>query len=392
MITNKTRPTVRLVATLLIVVMTAVLLEGMSRLAYAYREDLQKLPGLSDLLQRDLDLDAYEMPATDGGYHWVLRPGYAADAARVIDEKAKAGRVVGRRALEGAGMTAGMPVMRINRDGFKGPEIDASRSRPRILALGDSTTFGMGGFDYPRVMEAAFGRKGVAAEVVNGGVEGYAPRNVLREMGRYGKLKPQIATLYIGWNALYSRNPEIYRMEERFRLVWAGRRVGRMLRAVVRGARNDALSLYNREMNPDRQSSEVADLETYRPLFLVDVEKVVDGLQAMGARVVLVTLPGLFTMQDKPTAKALKMGHLPEFTDNPYVLAAMTARYNESLRVLGKRRGLVVIDLEAWSRAALRPRDAYFSDSVHLTPGGLEKIGRFMAEQLAPLVADLAAR
>ena len=392
MAASETRPTVRLAATLLIVIATAVGLEGISRLAYAYREDLQKLPLLSHVLQRDLDLDAYEMPSPDGGYHWVLRPGYEADAARVIDEKTKAGRIVGRRALEGAGVTAGMPALRINRDGFKGPEIDGSHSNVRILALGDSTTFGMGGLDYPRAMEAALGRKGVAAEVVNGGVEGYAPRNLLREMGRYGKPKPQIATLYIGWNALFSRNPDAYRLEGRIRLVWAGRRVGRMLGAIVRGKPEHALSLYNREMKPDRRSPEVADLDSYRPLFLGDVEKVIDGLQAMGARVVLVTLPGLFTMQDRPTAKALKMGHLPEFTDNPYVLAAMTGRYNEALRALGKRRGLKVIDLAVWSRTALKPREAYFSDSVHLTPEGLEKIGHFMAEQLAPLLADLAVR
>ncbi len=389
---NENRPTVRLAATLLVVIATAVGLEGMSRLAYAYREDLQKLPLLSDVLQRDLDLDAYEMPSPDGGYHWVLRPGYAAAAARVIEEKTKAGRVVGRRALEGAGMAAGMPPLRVNADGFKGPEIDGSHSRVRILALGDSTTFGLGGFDYPRVMEAALDRKSVAAEVVNGGVEGYAPRNLLREMGRYGKLKPEIATLYIGWNALYSRDPDAYRLEERFRLAWAGREIGRLVRAVVRGARIDALSLYNRDMRPDRQSPEVADLDSYQPPFLGDVEKVIDGLAAMGARVVLVTLPGLFTMEDRPTAKALKMGHLPEFTDNPYVLAKLTGRYNQALRTLGKSRGLKVIDLEAWSRTALKPRDAYFSDSVHLTRGGLEKIGRFMAEQLAPLLAELAVK
>ncbi len=389
---NENRPTVRLAATLLVVIATAVGLEGVSRLAYAYREDLQKLPLLSDVLQRDLDLDAYEMPSPDGGNHWVLRPGYTAAAARVMDEKAKAGRVVGRRALESAGVVAGMPVLRINRDGFKGPEIDGSHSRVRVLALGDSTTFGMGGFDYARVMEAALDRKSVAAEVVNGGVEGYAPRNVLREMGRYGKLKPEIATLYIGWNPLYSRNPDVYRLEDRIRSAWAGREIARLFRAVVQGKRIDALSLYNREMNPDRLSPKVDDLGSYQPPFLGDVETVIDGLQAMGTRVVLVTLPGLFTMEDTPTAKALKIGHLPEFTDNPYVLAGITARYNQSLRVLGKRRGLKVIDLEAWSRSALKPRDAYFFDSVHLTPEGLEKIGRFMADQLAPLVTDLAAR
>jgi len=378
------RPSVRLAAVLLVVLASAVLLEGMSRLAFAFREDLQGLPGISGFLQRSLILDAYEMPSPDGGYHWVLRPGYAATASQLLSEKAEAGRVVGLRALKAANNG-----LSINRDGFKGPEIDPSHSRIRILALGDSTTFGTAGFDYPRVMEAILNRDSTAVEVINGGVEGYSPRNLLRELERYKNLKPNIVTLYIGWNAIYARDPNGQQAEDISRLIWAGRRIIRMARIMLEGDKNYALGLYGRKLHPDPGSRAVADLNNHQPWFMGLVESLVDGLESAGARVVLVTLPGLFTMDEKPTAKALSMGHLPEYTLNPYVLAKLTERYNGAVRALAKRRRLMVVDLAAWSRDALRPRDAYFTDSVHLTPAGLEKIGAYMGRRLKALVDQI---
>lgn len=89
--------------------------------------------------------------------------------------------------------------------------------------------------------------------------------------------------------------------------------------------------------------------------------------------------------QGRGFERALKVGHLPTFTRNPYVLAMMTQRYNQSLRTLAERRGLVVIDLERWSGAPLRPRDAYFFDSVHLYEKGQEMIGDFLASELLRL-------
>ncbi|MGH6660974.1 MAG: SGNH/GDSL hydrolase family protein, partial [Rhodospirillales bacterium] len=126
--------------------------------------------------------------------------------------------------------------------------------------------------------------------------------------------------------------------------------------------------------------------------FMDEIERIVEGLAAAGTDVVLVTLPGLFTASETPTPGALAIGHLPRFTDNPSVLAALTGRYNAALRDLARRRGLDMIDLEQWSVDALRPRDAYFLDSVHLTARGLELIGAFMAERLASRVEGVQKR
>ena len=47
-------------------------------------------------------------------------------------------------------------LFRINSDGFKGPEIDSTHALIRILALGDSTTFGLGSVDYPSSLQTHF--------------------------------------------------------------------------------------------------------------------------------------------------------------------------------------------------------------------------------------------
>lgn len=382
----KFRLSVKLTAAVLVILATALLFEAMARVVYVYREDIRKISLVSGVLQRSLILDPYEMPSPEGGYHWVLRPGYQISIEKLVSEKKRAGHELGARNLQ-IGLkeraVSGVGVFRINKAGFKGPELDSSHSRPRILALGDSTTFGIGLDDYPRYLETALKRRGIAAEVINGGVEGYFPINILYELDRYRSLKPKIVTLYIGWNALYSHIPWPDAWVNSLRLVWLFEQSRRTLRPKFANQRAQAEKLFNRVPKPEPVSSDVRTLETYVPPFLERIERIVDEFESIGTEVVLVTLPGLFTVSGNPTPRALKIGYLPEFTDNPYVLAKLTERYNATLRALAARRGLGVIDLEKWSVSAFQPREAFFLDSVHLTARGLEMIGSFMADQLA---------
>ncbi len=390
---KKFRLSVKLTAAGLVMVAVAGLLEGGARIVFAYRDDIQRRPLISAMLQRSLILDPYEMPSSRGGYHWVLRPGYRASMEQLVAEKRLAGRELGARVLQTSienWNPGGKAIFRINGDGFKGPELDKTHARPRILALGDSTTFGIGGRDYPRRMEADLNRRGIPIEVVNGGVEGYFPRNLFYEIERYKALKPEIVTLYIGWNSLFSHVPWKDAWENRLRAVWLYKRASRTLRAIAGDRQAFAMKMYNRSLKPDLSSPDVQSLHDYIPPFLVRIERIIDEFQSVGSDVVLVTLPGLFTMSETPSAKALKIGHLPEFTENPYVLAKLMERYNAALRTLADKRGLAVIDLEEWSAKALRPREDYFTDSIHLTRKGLEMIGAFMADQLAGKVKKLS--
>ena len=117
-----------------------------------------------------------------------------------------------------------------------------------------------------------------------------------------------------------------------------------------------------------------------------DVQEVVRALRATGSTVILITLPCLYTLDAPPTDKALQIGDMPSFTSNPYVLAKLADRYNAELRALAQRENVRVIDLDAWSRLALRPRDAYFVNAVHLNLEAQEMAGRYIAAELAPLL------
>jgi lysophospholipase L1-like esterase len=386
---RKYRLSVKITAGVLIVIAAAGLFETLARVVFAYREEIRASSVLSGIFQRSHDLDPYEMRSPNGLFHWVLRPGYKATRKELIAGKIKAGRDLGAGALQteikGLG-GVGKPIFRINADGFKGPELDKTHARPRILAIGDSTTFGVGAIDYPRRLETLLTGRGIPVEVINGGVEGYSPRNLGYEIERYKALKPEIVTLYIGWNSLFLDVPWEDAWENRLRTVWLFTRVKRTMREMFNDPRTFALSLYNRDLKPDSGSPDVRMLETYMPPFMGRIERLIDEFTPIGSRIVLVTLPGLFTMSEPPSIRALKIGHLPYFTNNPYVLAKMTERLNSALRALAERRGIGLIDLEKWSVQALRPRDDFFSDSVHLKPKGLNLIGAFMAEQLENLI------
>ena len=246
---------IRLTAFALVALVTAFLMEAGARLVFALEEEIRRSHLLSYPFRRTLALDPYEMPSPDIGYHWVLRPGYRASIRRLASEKAAAGRVIAAPTLtnQAASGEAEME-LRINSTGFKGPEIDHGHSRLRILTLGDSTTFGIGPIGYPEVMAQRLNRDGAAVEVINGGVEGYSSRNILYEIDRYKALKPELVTLYIGWNALFAENlPNGWweRHLQVFRVVQKSLRAGRRMVA----GQQYAMQMYHRDLRPDRAAA-----------------------------------------------------------------------------------------------------------------------------------------
>jgi len=152
------------------------------------------------------------------------------------------------------------------------------------------------------------------------------------------------------------------------------------------GSTEMALEAYSKPKDRKRDASEVRALDGFQPTFMSDMEMIVKEMQSVGSAVVLITLPGLFVMNEEPSQRALKIGHLPIFTDNPYVLAKISTEYNQRLRHLAKSLGLFAVDLEEWSRESLKSRDQFFLDSVHLSEEGQALIGQYLAKQLLPLV------
>ncbi len=104
--------------------------------------------------------------------------------------------------------TAKLPrsfVLSTNEAGYRGPPLQPAGSRVRILALGDSTTFGLCVNDqetWPAQLQALLNANAGLEkyEVVNGGVTGYTIYQALRRIDEWLALKPSVVILTSGNN------------------------------------------------------------------------------------------------------------------------------------------------------------------------------------------------
>ena len=366
---------------------TVAIVEIGARLAAFFKTELLTHGFTSERPVDPSTLNAYQMADPRHPSNWVLRPGYTQTLQEAIEAKEKTGRMLAVAYLKDRAAKLNInltdTIIRINQVGFKGPELDKNHSRLRILNLGESTTFGtlFDKYSYPRTLERELRNRGIDAEVINAGVENYTAGNILMRIDEFKALRPEISTIYIGWNNLFGPEPQVGLSKYSFtcRLI---RRINGKLSRPTRTAMEE----YNKPKHVDANAPQVNELSGFVPPFIGDVEEIVRQMQSMNSRVIIVTLPSLFTMNEDPSEEALKKGQLPSFTDNPYVLAKLIERYNAALRELANRDGLQIIDLERWSKDALVPRNSYFYDSMHLYEEGQEKIGIYMADEITNVI------
>ena len=113
------------------------------------------------------------------------------------------------RLVPGTRLTRGGAEMRVNRLGFRGPEISRTKGeRFRIVALGESTTFGftVSATDrtWPAVLEERIAREftcDAPIEVINAGVPGWTLANQINRLSRdVYPLEPDLLLSYHGYN------------------------------------------------------------------------------------------------------------------------------------------------------------------------------------------------
>jgi hypothetical protein len=368
---------VRIIAWTLAGLVCLALLEGGARLVLGLRDSMPSYVPVQESL-----LNEYQMRDTKLPWLWRLKTGYKKTIQELIDEKRAAGRTLGAESLERwvkeLNLGPGSPAMEINAQGLKGPPLDPVNFPFRVLTIGDSCTFGtaIDYESYPRALERGLRAGSMPVEVANAGVEGYSPRHVLARMDELKGLKPKVTVIYVGWNALYSE--DIYSQLQPIAVVRLARKAYRRL--IPSKALNYTPAGGGQDRH--RRSGAVANAGRAKFTFMADVEKIVREMQGSGSRVVLATIPGLFRMDEVPSRRALEIGHLPDFTDNPFVLAVLAENYNAQLRELASRTGADLIDLEAWSKQALQPLDQNFFDSVHLEPRSQTKLGEHLAAEM----------
>ena len=373
-------------AGLVVVVFALVCLEALAWMTFAARSVLRE--AVSEILSLELQLDPYEIKDDVVPGHWRLRPGYGATTDELIAAKDDAGKWLGSEAIRST-QDAELKTLTINDDGFKGAPLDPTHRCPRILAIGDSVTFGLGATSYPHFMQRAFDAAGLCVEVVNAGVEGYGPRNVIYELDRDKALKPEYVTVYIGWNAIFSSDLRAGAAGFTWlKTPWLLTRAKYVLSSIIQGPTAVSTKLYNKALNPDIDSPEIKQIQS-RPLdFEDDLSQLVSELRAMDTEVYLVSLFGLFQVDQMPSEEAMRIGHLPAWTDNPYVLAVLADLTNDSMRRLSEQDHVHYVNMQSWGRETLRPPEKFFFDSVHFNLEGLQRVGGFLAKMLMPSVVN----
>src|SRR5439155_966301 len=251
------------------------IVEGGARVTFAHKDQLKsQLPIPMSMLHEYQERDPRK-PA-----NWILKAGFV-ETFGDLQARTRTGQAVDEaHLLTGTVATGTRPTdvfIRVNKDGFRGPELDASHSRPRVIAIGDSTTFGtIESHTYPHVLERELRKRGLDVEVINAGVEGSSPQNVLYRLDRFKQLRPDVVTVYIGWTPLFAdtRQSAMNRSWARvdtLRLASIGFNLA--LQAVHRSQAPVKLEAAPKHADPN--APEVRRLNDFVPEFMPEVESIV---------------------------------------------------------------------------------------------------------------------
>ncbi len=254
----------------------------------------------------------------------------------------------------------------INSLSFRGDEITLEKPDgiTRIVSIGDSTTFGvLDQLSYPerlnnRLQECHY-------QVINAGVEAY---NSFYALNRFQydilPLDPDIVTVTIGWNDLYSidparpelvldRNSWLSQLAEASELIRTAISIGVRIRP-LETANRDTITVF----------------EAYYPQqFYNNLNEIVDLAQDEEIQIILVTLPSILQASDLDNY--LDIIHYPHFTNSPQLLEILWQTHNDVIQQVGLERNVSIIDLNSEFQNNPESSD-YFFDTLHFHGEGVE--------------------
>jgi lysophospholipase L1-like esterase len=269
----------------------------------------------------------------------------------------------------------------INSDGFVGKELEPEGDDLwRIVTVGDSCTYGGGHKTdtYPAMLGEMLDRqepRGLRYEVVNAGVSGLNSELALRRLrSKVVALKPDVVTIYIGWNDLMKVDPLSQGGAEK----WAS--VARMIDDLwlIKGMRKLIFfhlrgNLWTPKTGPESRTGRFADFE---PSFYErNLLEMVEAVRGMGSHAVLLTLPTVvkpdMTLSDLERAKVI----FPYFQSAYGVgdLLDLIDAYNRVIRRVAAREDVPLVELSG-SFAKIEDTPRYFIDTMHLSPFGMELV------------------
>lgn len=312
-------------------------------------EVLVRLSGATSATRRHFRPGIY---APDPALGWVLRPSY--DGVHVEYDRE-------------------VPTT-TNAHGARGPAWDAARAaaRVRVLALGDSCTFGRGvpdGATWPARLEAHLRARGADAAVFNAGVEGYDTAQELEVLRRRAPLvRPTVVVVCWLSNDAHGRPPvqvfdgHLARDRAHFE-DW-------LARTERRGVNRSALYRFlrvrwtlleaglglRRDDPPDARISDAQLASSQTPL-----RAIVDETRALGATPLVVLLPREEELDD------------PRFDTS----------HHDRMQAFVEGLGVQVVNLaRAWRDDPPHGPRFLPRDAIHLTPAGYDAVAGAVARAI----------
>ena len=281
----------------------------------------------------------------------------------------------------------------INSRGFVGQEFDETppAGTTRIIAVGDSCTFTLGLWEmaYPAVAERILNGQDVPGriEYINAGIEGYssdfALARIREELLQY---KPQIVTIYIGWNDLMKQNPDGHAATE-------GRSVMAQIMNesyLVRAYSKLIFVVLRPRIFRPRVEADEAGLRAYDQYVPKRYERnlrmMISELRGKGIQVILFTLPTVvergLTVDDLKKRGVFFPYYAGSFSIDR--LLSLHAAYNRTIRNVGREEQVPVVDLdEQFKKLDVRP---LFWDTMHPSRRGNAVIAESAARQIKLLL------
>ena len=286
---------------------------------------------------------------------------------------------------------------RINSKGFVGPEFDDQPSAGvyRIMALGDSCTFGFWQVVYPGRLERLLDDGGTSRrfEVINAGIEGYnstfALGRIQDELLRY---RPHLMIIYIGWNDLMKTDPSnASRVDE---YPWLAELLDRsyLIKAYKKLL---FVNLRPLVLQPST-SADPADAQAFDHFvptrYRANLEEIIRLLRSRHTEVMLMTLPTV--VHQGMTSKELRQARVffPYFA-GAYGVArflSLHGAYNRTIADVSRRERVELVDLTA-AFDPITEKTSYFWDTMHPSLGGHRLIAESVSEKVWT-IADVVRR
>ncbi|MEX0702410.1 MAG: SGNH/GDSL hydrolase family protein [Planctomycetales bacterium] len=319
----------------------------------------------------------------------------------------------------------------INSLGFRGPELDATKTRPRVVLLGGSAAYGLG-VDEEETFLALLRRRFPEYEFINAGVNGYLS---VHELGatvfRVLDLEPDLIIAFDGWNDIYDEywrrmngdgsprhpfaNSNSVVLENRLVRLWELENdpwtaTGEAAGTIARGS--TILSWLGDRLRPRRQPpAEPRPLgdrwyEEARDRYVANLSKLHTVARGADCRLLVAIQPEAYQLLSTATIERIRASHGEHWLPYDFyftVFPELYAKFREEASARLRDAGIEVLDMSA-SFAKSRPtKDAlemflhkpepdFVVDNVHLTPRGHEEAARILVGHVAGLSREPAGR